>query len=259
MWTKPCLLAILLVLTCSSPALAWNGVGHMLVADFAWAQIAAVPAVLAAVSAIIRRAKSGFQPAGNSVTELRDAFDYAATFPDVLKKDAHTAYEPMVKPMNDLFWPGHGPDPDAGREKNRCKTWHYYDTPINFHEPKPEPWPSNLIVAYGEAIKRLGELHSGNYTGPSFTGITNDDLNFWWLAWILHFVGDAHQPLHCVSNYAFSDQGDNGGNLFEIPGGELHAFWDGILVAAATADGFHISDVERIDAPSNKLAPVVQA
>ena len=53
------------------------------------------------------------------------------------------------------------------------------------------------------------------------------------LCWLIHLVGDIHQPLHTVS--FFSDQfpdGDRGGNLFWIkPKGvvKLHSFWDGLM------------------------------
>ena len=43
------------------------------------------------------------------------------------------------------------------------------------------------------------------------------------LKWVVHLVGDVHQPLHA----AFSD--DKGGNLFQIQafgrGGNLHSLW----------------------------------
>lgn len=53
------------------------------------------------------------------------------------------------------------------------------------------------------------------------------------LCWLIHLVGDIHQPLHTVS--LFSEQfpkGDRGGNLFWIkPKGavKLHSYWDGMM------------------------------
>ena len=51
---------------------------------------------------------------------------------------------------------------------------------------------------------------------------------------LIHFVGDAHQPLHAVTrinkNYP---NGDKGGNDFNLPyhynAKELHAVWDNVL------------------------------
>lgn len=52
--------------------------------------------------------------------------------------------------------------------------------------------------------------------------------------WLMHLVGDIHQPLHCTA--LFSEQfpsGDRGGNLAIVRIGRgrknLHSFWNGIL------------------------------
>jgi hypothetical protein len=55
------------------------------------------------------------------------------------------------------------------------------------------------------------------------------------LVWLLHLVGDAHQPLHATSRFSRAlPMGDNGGNQEKICraftcGIKLHAFWDGVL------------------------------
>jgi hypothetical protein len=57
------------------------------------------------------------------------------------------------------------------------------------------------------------------------------------LSWLVHLVGDVHQPLHCTEatqplpNYTPPREGDRGGNSFLIHGsaGNLHAYWDDIL------------------------------
>ncbi len=57
------------------------------------------------------------------------------------------------------------------------------------------------------------------------------------LVWLLHLVGDVHQPLHCATRVSKGNpDGDAGGNavVFCKPGaascnGELHAFWDDVL------------------------------
>jgi hypothetical protein len=59
------------------------------------------------------------------------------------------------------------------------------------------------------------------------------------LGWLLHLVGDLHQPLHVVNGISATiPDGDQGGNLVEIKGAtddasELHAFWDEVLGKAA--------------------------
>jgi hypothetical protein len=64
----------------------------------------------------------------------------------------------------------------------------------------------------------------------------SDDVKSYDLAWLLHLVGDVHQPLHATSRFIHSQpQGDAGGNKIGIHCGsgcsaqELHAFWDGVL------------------------------
>ena len=51
---------------------------------------------------------------------------------------------------------------------------------------------------------------------------------------IIHYVGDIHQPLHCV-NLVNSDypEGDKGGNAFKLRYRyrvkNLHALWDSVM------------------------------
>jgi S1/P1 nuclease len=64
-----------------------------------------------------------------------------------------------------------------------------------------------------------------------------DMLRSYDLTWIIHLVGDLHQPLHAIDRYSApisSAGGDRGGNLeMVIPAsGEtlaLHAYWDRIF------------------------------
>lgn len=50
----------------------------------------------------------------------------------------------------------------------------------------------------------------------------------WALVWILHIVGDLHQPLHCTARALGSspNASDHGGNGVNYKGGTLHSFWD---------------------------------
>ena len=56
------------------------------------------------------------------------------------------------------------------------------------------------------------------------------------LVWLLHLVGDVHQPLHAISRFDKAHpQGDAGGNLVPLCAApctdQLHGFWDGRLGA----------------------------
>src|SRR4051812_34334500 len=50
----------------------------------------------------------------------------------------------------------------------------------------------------------------------------------WALVWVLHLVGDLHQPLHDCSRALPNDhtKSDHGGNGVAYEGMKLHAFWD---------------------------------
>jgi hypothetical protein len=52
------------------------------------------------------------------------------------------------------------------------------------------------------------------------------------LTWLLHLIGDLHQPLHTTALYAVDlfPTGDRGGNDVGVRGAtNLHALWDGAL------------------------------
>jgi hypothetical protein len=52
------------------------------------------------------------------------------------------------------------------------------------------------------------------------------------LSWLLHLVGDAHQPLHAVALFTAGrfQWGDRGGNEIAVSGqGPLHRVWDALL------------------------------
>ena len=70
-----------------------------------------------------------------------------------------------------------------------------------------------------------------------------DNVRSYDLVWLIHLVGDAHQPLHTVSRFSHRlPHGDQGGNLESvIPAtGEtikLHAYWDRLLGNYSTPEG----------------------
>lgn len=47
------------------------------------------------------------------------------------------------------------------------------------------------------------------------------------LPWLLHLIGDIHQPLHAMQRFdRLRPNGDRGGNEIELRTGNLHAYWD---------------------------------
>jgi hypothetical protein len=199
---------------------AWDDNGHRQIADIAWTKL--TPKAKAQIGKILRAGEGRFQPFNGSEEEAREAFRSASTFADYIKFTRTTKYEPLIDGMNKLFQPV--PDPNDS-ESELCKTWHYHDTPIRFTGATPAIRESSALKAIPHAIKELK---------TSSTAPNPDRMRqCWWLYWIVHVVGDLHQPLHCVSNFEFEPKGDEGGNKFSIRNlkgsgkTRLHGFWDG--------------------------------
>jgi hypothetical protein len=108
--------------------------------------------------------------------------------------------------------------------------WHFIDKPFvpkgqtgldeNDLQPKGDTAVSALKA-------RLAELKNGEL---------DEETRAIALCWILHLIGDIHQPLHAAKQY--SDQfplpdGDRGGNFFFVPNRRhapnLHHYWDSLL------------------------------
>ena len=99
---------------------------------------------------------------------------------------------------------------------------HFADFPFSVDStPLPDlPEPENVIVALGRYVEVLKTS-------------TDDNERAQALRFVIHFVGDIHQPLHCSARVDKKNPGgDQGGNLFFIltPSRvKLHSFWDGGL------------------------------
>lgn len=102
------------------------------------------------------------------------------------------------------------------------KTKHYINLPFsNDGTPLPAdlPDPDNIIKALGDNVEVLRTSTDRNARAQA-------------LRFIIHFVGDIHQPLHSVARVnRDTPNGDQGGNLVKIKVGDkdtnLHSYWDG--------------------------------
>src|SRR5215213_9927789 len=103
---------------------------------------------------------------------------------------------------------------------------HFADFPFSVDGtpvPTDQPAPENVIVALERNVETLKTS-------------TDDNERAQALRFIIHFVGDIHQPLHCSTRVDSEHQdGDRGGNGFNVTvpdanGGttksNLHSFWD---------------------------------
>lgn len=137
------------------------------------------------------------------------------------------------------------------------KGWHFVGMPVWIgpganpgHLPAPEAVNAGSVVQ-----SLLSSLHTNEPEGN----------RAYQIVWLLHLVGDMHQPLHnaegCSPTYPKGDTGGNNvhivaakkdaaGNPIEIPEAkgetELHAFWDDVL--GKKAKGVHLDvDIETAD------------
>ncbi len=222
------LLSILLVLTvAASPSYAWDGFGHMEVAYIAYQQL--TPAARARVWTLLQlnpyfidstKWKSMI-PAGTSDADTQlMIFMIAATWPDQIKGDSSYS--------DDGSNGGNTPDGATSKQntgytdKLRHKYWHFVDKPFAQDGTKklpkvPTPNARTQIAAFRKVL--------ASKTRP-------DALKSYDLVWLLHIVGDVHQPLHCTTRIgAGQPTGDSGGNLVKCPNcnpgfGDLHGYWD---------------------------------
>ncbi|HEX6202441.1 MAG TPA: S1/P1 nuclease [Thermoanaerobaculia bacterium] len=193
----------------AAPAFAWDDAGHQVIAAIAWHQMrpetrARAADLLAAAPAGIGLAEMA-PAAGPPDERARRHFLLAATWPDRL------------------------------RETDRATdTWHWINRfwrdgpggPVEVPPPFPQP-EENLLERLGVLSERLAD--------PARPAAEHAAA----LAWLLHLVGDAHQPFHTsarITGHPDELRGDRGGNAFELHVDpetgrplRLHAYWDRLL------------------------------
>lgn len=180
----------------SAPAGAWGYEGHKVIALIARAEL--TPAVRAKVDAIL------------------------ATDPDTLT-------EPGMAPR--ATWA------DAWRGAGHRETaeWHFVDIELDhpdlagacFGFP-PGAVPASAGPAHDCVVDKVREF-AAELGDPA----TTPAERLLALKYLLHFVGDIHQPLHA------SDNQDRGGNCVLLTGAgapNLHAYWDTTVVEALGRD-----------------------
>jgi hypothetical protein len=207
-----------LLLLASRPSVAWNEAGHITVAQLALRELK--PVARARVIELLNRhpaRESWVLPAGTAPSAT-DAFliGKAAAWPDAIRSKDNPLHA-----------------------ENRPQA-HYIDLP---YAPDPAfPIPSgNTPEALAKELTIVKQLEWSE-------GILKDrtaapDLRARALSWLIHLVGDIHQPLHCASLFSPAfPKGDRGGNDelvaaagVTIKGGKddinarlpnLHALWD---------------------------------
>jgi len=204
-----------LLLANAGSAIAWHERGHMAVALIAYRHLDASKQ--------------------NQIIEILKKHPHYAEFLSSEQPADANANEWVV--MRAAVWP------DWVREHHKDEGFnqpfhHYVNLPIkrltgaspaqvmeiekNIAEAPQKPSSGQIL---GELPKRLDEVRD-----PA----TEEKKRAIALCWVLHLVGDLHQPLHAAALYTKdSPEGDHGGNEFYVKWNrraeKLHFLWDGVV------------------------------
>ena len=198
--------AVCVFVIAPSRMLAWHETGHKIVAAIAYNELD--PRDRASVDSILKQ--------HTNYRAWRGDFEAART----------TLSEGQFVFMQASVWP------DKIRDNNRPEThpeWHYIDYPLRPPEfpdlPAAHP-KADVVSAIDGAVEALQNERTGKRNKAEC------------LSWLIHLVGDIHQPLHCSSLFGGpfrGKEGDRGGNSFWIRMREdsarpikLHTLWDGL-------------------------------
>jgi S1/P1 Nuclease len=190
----------------------WINTGHKVVALIAWEDL--TPKAKAAVTQILKghplyeKDMLTDLPEGSTADETAQyAFASSAVWPDLVRGQNHPMHAAYNHP-----------------------TWHYIDLPFDDGSP-PVPdketgdGPHNIVEALTQCTAELKDPKAAA------------DKRAIDLCWVVHLVGDIHQPLHAASMYSKQfPKGDQGGNaevLLRDPPypdsqAKLHLIWDSL-------------------------------
>jgi len=216
---RACLCSLLCALIPTS-LFAWGSIGHMTVAYVAYEKL--TPAAKARARDLLKlnpdyAAWDKQIPAGTSPDDHdRMIFIIASIWADDIKGESQYS--------DDGTGGGNVPDGDTSSQNTgytdllRHKYWHFIDTPFSPDQtplpPIPAPNAQTQIVAFRAVL----------------ASSQPDALKSYDLVWLLHLVGDVHQPLHATTRVTQSHHnGDAGGNavkLFGNAASNLHSYWD---------------------------------
>jgi hypothetical protein len=224
--------AVLIVFAAAAwpfPLRAWNDRGHMLVAFIAFRHL--TPKAKTEVGRLLQLNPQykawikGLPPSATDEDRALTAFLQASRWPDFIKGASKYVSD---GPDNGNTPPS---DPSASQnigyaDLNRHKYWHFKDAPFSDDGTATQPPPG--VNAQSEI-----ELMSKALGAPA----TSDDVKSYDLVWLVHLVGDVHQPLHAISRFTKPQPaGDAGGGLLKLSckppvmcEGNLHAQWDRLL------------------------------
>ena len=222
------LLAAVILFCAAHPALAWDALGHEVIARIAWEHMQ--PATRAKAVALLKTAPPDADLAsllprdGRPLADReRELFLRAATWPDIVRDTAF---------------------PER-HEKYHHSNWHYTNF---FWEEDANGQPRDVDRLRPQDVNIVERLHAleRSVADPNRKAA----LRAVDLAWILHLGGDVHQPLHSSARVTATEpEGDRGGNLFKLADkDDLHWYWDSLLSKVFRRRLFESEDgrVERV-------------
>lgn len=204
-----------------APALlAWADKGHKMVASIALRQLD--QAEREKIYVILKhhpRWKEEFADRmpeeirnGNTAVQLEWAFQQAAIWPDIARE-----YK------------------DDVRDKFHRSTWHYINHGIYLDQAEREkfekefPTGSFQVPDKVEGVTNVIQALKFTRRAMKPSEKTPDAEQAVYVAWIMHLIGDLHQPMHSTSMYSSKlfPSGDRGGNeVALVQRTNLHALWD---------------------------------
>lgn len=226
-------------------AFGWDNPGHMAVAGLAYDELSAEQkahlVALLKQHPDLKPLTAGFP---NGAPDGRSLVMAAATWPDAIRIKAFgytdNGYEEKDPAIEKVAY-----------SKLMHRGWHFIDTPVwEGTGPAPAHLPPPAQVNAVGVVKVLMKQLHGNEA---------DSAKAYDLGWLLHLVGDLHQPLHAVGGITPTlPAGDRGGNSVGLSGvtdgeEELHSYWDDVLGRTAPS--------HRLDkdvATANRIITTVQ-
>ena len=230
--------------------LGWGPIGHMTVAYVAYESL--TPAAKARVRELLKLNPEYANweqqiPAGTAADDHdRIIFMMASVWADDIKGAALYS--------DDGSDGGNTPGGDTSSQNVgyadvlRHRYWHFVDTPFSPDQTLlpavPTPNAQTQIVAFRTVL----------------ASSQSDALKSYNLVWLLHLIGDIHQPLHAVTRVTHAHpKGDAGGNLLKLFGDaayNLHGYWDDLPGFDCKFCSDRIQCVNRATVVGRSLQPV---
>lgn len=235
----------------SSVALAWNSPGHMIIALVAYDQMddATKKEALALLHAHPRyedhfeRAQRRAVEKGTDAEKDQWLFAYAATWSDVVRTPSGSGGRGGGGGGGEG---GGGGGRSTGAVVTRDDVdaysrpwWHFIDEPVYLSEAEEQKLASTITVNRNRDVPAKEDdpdmnviqaiKYSAHIVGDKSAPAEKRSVH---LCWLLHLVGDSHQPLHSSALFTSHryPEGDHGGNYLsynhQFP---LHSYWDGVI------------------------------